>query len=49
MPIEQLSPELERIVSGDQETEELGTGYDLAEGPVVVQGRRIPPFQRHSQ
>ena len=34
MPIEQLSPELERIVSRDQETEKLGRGYDLAEGPI---------------
>ena len=34
MPIEQLVPELERIVALDQEAEELGTGYDLAEGPL---------------
>ena len=34
MPIEQLSPELERIVSPDQDVEELGKDYDLAEGPV---------------
>ena len=33
MPIEQLSPELERIVSGDQEIEELGSGYGTAGGP----------------
>ncbi len=34
MPIEQLSPELERIVSPDQELEELGRGFLTAEGPV---------------
>ena len=37
MPIEQLSPELERIVSLDQEVEELGSGYggdSVAEGPL---------------
>ena len=34
MPIEQNSPELERIVSMDAEVEELGGGYNLAEGPV---------------
>ena len=34
MPIEQVSPELERIVSADQEIEELGKGYLTAEGPV---------------
>ena len=37
MPIEQSAPELERIVSLDQETEELGTGFGgnlAAEGPV---------------
>ena len=34
MPIEQLSPELERIVPPGQDVEELGKGYDLAEGPV---------------
>ena len=34
MPIEQLSPELERIVSQDQEIDELGSGYFAAEGPV---------------
>ena len=34
MPIEQVSPELERIVSPDQELEELGRGYRIAEGPV---------------
>ena len=34
MPIEQLAPELERIVSLDQEIEELGRGYSIAEGPV---------------
>lgn len=34
MPIEMLSPELERIVSMDQELEELGNGYLVAEGPL---------------
>ena len=34
MPIEQLAPELEHIVSLDQELEELGSGYNLADGPV---------------
>ena len=36
MPIELVAPELERIVSPDQEVEELGTGYggeQVAEGP----------------
>ena len=47
MPIEQVAPELERIVSLDQEIEELGTGYSAgwslqdgiypcAEGPVWI-------------
>ncbi len=34
MPIEQVSSELERIVSSDQEIEELGRGYSTAEGPL---------------
>ena len=34
MPIEQVSPELERIVSSDQEVEVLGSGYIIAEGPL---------------
>ncbi len=34
MPIEQVSPGLERIVLPNQELEELGSGYDLAEGPI---------------
>ena len=34
MPIEQVSPELERIVSLDQEVEELGSGYRVGEGPL---------------
>ena len=34
MPIEQLAPELQRIVSHDQEIEELGRGYRSAEGPL---------------
>ena len=34
MPIEIVSPKLERIVSRDQEIEELGNGYLVAEGPL---------------
>lgn len=34
MPIEQLSPELERIVSADAEVEVLSSGYVVAEGPL---------------
>ena len=34
MPIEMVSPELERIVSKDQDIEELGNGYLIAEGPL---------------
>ena len=34
MPIEQVSPELERIVSQDQELEELGKGGGAYEGPI---------------
>ena len=34
VPIERISPELDRIVSADQELEELGSGYTAAEGPV---------------
>ncbi len=34
MPIERLSPELDRLVSADQELEELGNGYEVAEGPL---------------
>ena len=34
MPIEQLSTELERIISPGQEIEELGRGFRTAEGPV---------------
>ena len=33
MSVEKLSPKLDRIVSSDQRTEELGRGYQLAEGP----------------
>ena len=33
MPIEQLQPELDRIVSSDQDIEELGSGYGGANGP----------------
>ena len=33
MPIEKLQPELDRIVSPDQEIEELGSGYGGANGP----------------
>ena len=34
MPFEQISPELERIVSLDQDVEVLGTGYAVGEGPL---------------
>ena len=34
MPIQQISPALERIVSPDQEVEELGSGYEVGEGPL---------------
>ena len=34
MPIEIVSPGLEHIVSGNQEIEELGNGYTVAEGPL---------------
>ncbi len=33
MPIEQITPELERIVSPGQEVEELGNGYGSEAGP----------------
>ena len=33
MPIEQLSPDLERIISGNEEIKELGNGYGGEEGP----------------
>ena len=34
MPIERLSPELDRLASDDQELEELGNGCEVAEGPL---------------
>jgi gluconolactonase len=34
VPIEQLSPEIESIVSSDEEVEVLGTGYAIGEGPL---------------
>ena len=34
MPIEQFSPESGRIISSDRELEELGSGFDCAEGPL---------------
>ena len=34
MPIETVSPEFDRIVSRDQDVEELGNGYLIAEGPL---------------
>ena len=34
MPIERVAPELDRIVSADQNMEELGRGYSLSEGPL---------------
>ncbi len=40
MPIQQVSPELERIVSLDQNVEVLGTGYVGGEGPLWWQEDR---------
>ena len=34
MPIEQISPQLDRIADSGQELEELGRGYQVAEGPL---------------
>ena len=34
MPIETISPELKNIVTPDQDIEELGSGYQVAEGPL---------------
>jgi gluconolactonase len=34
MPIEQISPQLAHIVDRDQDLEELGRGYQVAEGPL---------------
>ena len=34
MTVERLSPELDRLVSADRELEELGNGYQVAEGPL---------------
>ena len=34
MPIERIAPELDRLISVDQEIEVLGGGYGTAEGPV---------------
>ena len=34
MSIETVSPEFDRIVSRDQDVEELGNGYLIAEGPL---------------
>ena len=34
MPIQQIAPEMERIVSLDQEVEALGAGYQVGEGPL---------------
>ena len=54
MPIEQVSPELERIVNLDQDIEELGSGFSRpdglpAEGPLWWKEGWISPFQRHRQ
>ena len=52
MPIEQVAPELERIVSLDQETEELGSGYGgdrAVEGAGMVERKGVSPLQRHRQ
>ena len=34
MPIERISPALDRLASDDQELEELGNGCEVAEGPL---------------
>ena len=34
MPILQISPDAARIAAPDQEIEELGNGYHIAEGPL---------------
>ena len=34
MPIQRVSPELDRLLDPEQEVEELSSGYQLAEGPV---------------
>ena len=34
MPIDRLAPELDRLISVDQEIEVLGSGYGIAEGPI---------------
>ena len=33
MPIEKSTPEMDRIVSADQEVEELGSGFGGDQGP----------------
>ena len=46
MQILQLSPEFERIVGLDREIEEIGNGYQVAEGPLWWRGYARPHFAR---
>ena len=50
--IEQLAPELEKIISTSEPIQELADGFGgaqgPAEGPALVEGRRLPAVQRHS-
>ena len=50
--IEQLAPELDKIISTTEPIKELADGFGgplgPAEGPAVVEGRRLPLVQRHS-
>ena len=51
MVIEQAAPELDRIVSQNQEIEELGKGYSVAEGPLWDNGESCLLFSdiRHNR
>ena len=46
MPTQQISPEMERIVSLDQEVEVLGSGYQVGEGPLWWSEDGVPAVQR---
>ena len=51
--IEQLAPELEKIISTSEPIQHLADGFGGAQGPgrgtAVVGGRRLPLVQRHPQ
>jgi gluconolactonase len=47
MPLERLTPDFDRIVSADQDVEELGTGFIAAEGPVWWQESDYLLFSDH--